>query len=368
MGYVGPEIREILVTLARRYAFRDLSYLIGAGATGLALSQRDAARVQQLCAYGQRLFDLDAEDLANPDAATGASTDTTFTSLVGDELVPADLLRRGRRCHVRQQSAVTDPDALGSLRPAYRLLLEVIRIRWNRKETLPLLTAVHIASEYAPALAWEPVLGHAADPARLRTDPAFTSPDSRWGHDDDPQCPQTRPEKAAAARAMRVSTEPPSGWRAYLDRQHSAVAHALGVCASSCPDPCTVLTSRPANLREPLAERCRIALAFQRSALVKLRHRAPVGHGFGVPSTMEVTSAWQRTRDGMARRGGLGRAALVDDGCVLPGLRSLISAIAGTPLEPETLLADIAAEIVNQLDPESVVPTPSSHTSLGRAH
>ena len=73
MMCVVPEIREILVTLAQRYAFREVSYLVGTGATGLALSQRDIARVQQMCAYGQRLFDLDAEDLAKADAATGAS-------------------------------------------------------------------------------------------------------------------------------------------------------------------------------------------------------------------------------------------------------------------------------------------------------
>jgi len=365
MIYVVPEIREILVTLAQRYAFREVSYLIGAGATGMALSQRDAARVQQLCAYGQRLVDLDAEDFANPDAAPGASTDTTFAHLVGDELVPAHLLARGRRCHVRQQPKATGPDALASLRPAFRLLLEVIRIRWERRETLPVLAAVHIASEYAAALAWEPALGHAGDPARLRSDPAFTGPGSRWGHDD-PRCPHTKPEKSATSRALRVAGEPVSGWRAYLDRQHSLVSRALGVCAAACANPCTVLTSRPSAERVDLAERCRIALAFQRSGLVKLRHRAPVGHGFGVPSTVEVTSAWQRTRDGLGRRGGLGRSALVDDGFVLPGLQSLFGAIAGVPLTPETLLADTVTEIVHQLDPAGVVPAPSTHATVGR--
>jgi hypothetical protein len=365
MIHVVPEIREILVTLAQRYAFRELSYLIGTGATGLALSQRDIARVQQMCAYGQRLFDLDAEDLANADAATGASTDTTFIDLVGDELVPPHLLARGRRCHVRQQAAATEPDALASLRPAFRLLLEVIRIRWHRKETLGLLAAVHIAAEYGAAVAWEPVLGHAADPARLRPDPAFAGPDSRWGHDD-PLCPQTRPEKSAAARALRVATEPPSGWRAYLDRQHSSVSHALGVCASGCPHPCTVVTALPSEERPGLSERCRIALAFQRCGLVKLRHRAPVGHGFGVPSTVEVARAWQRSREGLARRGGLGQTAMDDDGFVLPGLQSLFGGLAGTPLTPETLLADIVTEIVHQLDPTGAVPALSTHATVGR--
>jgi hypothetical protein len=36
MGFVEAtlEIREMLVALARRYAFRELAYLIGGGATG----------------------------------------------------------------------------------------------------------------------------------------------------------------------------------------------------------------------------------------------------------------------------------------------------------------------------------------------
>ena len=44
------ETRQILVALARHYAFREVSYLIGAGATGVALSQPELAGIQQLCA------------------------------------------------------------------------------------------------------------------------------------------------------------------------------------------------------------------------------------------------------------------------------------------------------------------------------
>ena len=206
MGYVEtvPEVRELLVALVERYAFREVAYLIGGGATGVAISQRDAARVQQLCAYGQRLFELDAEDLANPDAAVGANTDTTFADLVGDELVPEHLVRRGELCHIRRQSQEHYDDALHSLRPVYRLLLELIAVRWQRHETLALLAAVHIAAEYAPLLAWESVLGHAGDPVRLARDPAFVGPDSRWGHRDEPRCPHTRDEKSAAGGGDQV--------------------------------------------------------------------------------------------------------------------------------------------------------------------
>jgi hypothetical protein len=68
-----------------------------------------------------------------------------------------------------------------------------------------------------------------------------------------------------------------------------------------------------------------------------------------VPSPHEVTGAWERTRIELARRGGIGEAALTEDGFALPGLVSLFSAIAGTELTPDTLLADTAAEIVTGL-------------------
>jgi hypothetical protein len=357
IGFVEStlEIREMLVTLARRYAFRELAFLIGGGATGLAVSQRELARLQQLCAYGQRLMELDGEDLANPDAAHGASTDTTFAILVGTEMVPLSLVARGALCYIRQQPEESSTDALYSLHPTFQLLLEVLQIRWDRHDTLWLISAAHIAGEYAPMLAWQPYLGHAGDPFRLRSDPAFAGPGSLWGHIDDRACPRPKQEKAAAARSLRVAGEPPSGWRAYLGRQDSVVSRALAGCATDCPLPCTVITQFGSIDRERLREACRAALAYQSCAFVRLRHRAPVGHGFGVPSRDEVAEAWDRSRHGIAKRGGLGEAALVEDGFPLPGLPSLFSAIAGSPLRPDTLVHDTMREVVTGLDPDGVV-------------
>lgn len=349
------EIRELLVALCRRYAFREVAYLIGGGATGLALNQRDLARLQQLCAYGQRLLELDAEDLANADAAVGANTDTTFAILVGSELVPEHLVARGRRSHLRRGPDAAEDDALVSLHATYRLLLEVIRIRWQRYDTLWLVAVAHTAAEYAPLLAWQPLLGHAGDPVRLHTDRAFIGPGSRWGHPGDPDCPRPNSEKAAGARALRVATEPPSGWQSYLDRQHTHVAHALAGCATDCVNPCTVITQFADRDRARLREACRIALAYRGCALVRLRHRAPVGHGFGVPSRDQVLGAWERSRTGIAKRGGIGEAALIEDGFPLPGLPSLFSAIAGVPLEPDTLIRDTMTEIISTLDPDEMV-------------
>lgn len=357
MGLVETvqEIRELLVVLTRRYAFGEVAYLTGSGATGLALSQRELAGIQQLCAYGQRLMDLDAEDFGERDAAAGAGTDTTFADFYADELVPEHLVERSRLCQV-QQTAHAQPRALlASLHPAYRLLLEVIAARWHRHEMSALLAAVHISSEYAPLLAWQPWLGHAADPVDLARDPAFTGPRSRWGDYESRSCAHTRAEKAAAGRALRVADEPPSGWRAYLDRQHSIIAHALGTCATECPKPCTVVTSRTEPDLERIRESSRIARAYGECALVRLRHAAPVGHGFGVPSPAEVAEAWQRSRDGLAERGGLGVAAATEDGYPLAGLPSLLSAIASVTLKPDTLLEDTATEIAVRLDPDGVI-------------
>jgi hypothetical protein len=348
-------IRGVVLMLTRRYAFREVAALVGAGACGRELTTRGGARVQQLCAYGQRMLDLDAEDLANADAADGATTDTSLAELEPEERVPDFLIERGRRCRARQSPKETPRAALSSTHPTTRLILEVMAAHWYRRNAVALVATVHLTSEFVPITAWQPFLGHGADPADLQVDPSFCGPLSRWGHLDDDECPHTRPQKSAASRSLRVYDEPPSGWKAYLRRQHSMVAHALRVCATTCKTPCTVMTSHPAEDRERLAEACRAAAAFAGSAIVRLRHSAPVGHGFGGPSPAEVIEAWQRSRQAIAKRGGLCESALTEDGFALPGLPSLFSAIAGTTLTPDTLVADTAAEIVRLLDPQDVV-------------
>lgn len=99
---------------------------------------------------------------------------------------------------------------------------------------------------------------------------------------------------------------------------------------------------------------CQAAKALGGSAIVRLRHSAPVGHGFGGPSPAQVVEAWRRSRYGIAKHGGICAAVLTDDGYQLPGLPSLVSAIAGTTLTPDTLIADTAAEITKLVDPEGM--------------
>ncbi|MGV9329051.1 hypothetical protein ACWDR1_23195 [Streptosporangium sandarakinum] len=316
--------RDLLVSLARRYAFGD----VGALAPEVI---GEAGAVETVCEFGQRLLSLDAEDFAAE--ARG---------------VPADLRRRARACTMPQTPREQPRGALASLRPAYGLLLEVIAVRWHRRELSPMVAALHIASEYLPLLAFEPALGNAGDPARWPA--GLSAPGSRFGVIGDRECDHTKSEQSAANRTLRVAGEPAEGWRAYFDRQHSQVAGALATCVTSCRNPCTAMDWVGPHIREDLALRARMALAFAETPLVRLRHAAPVGHGFGVPSPEEVLDAWERSRAVLAKND-VGAAASAEDGFPLPGLPSLFSAVAAVPVAPSTLLADIAAHLAGLLEP-----------------
>lgn len=309
--------RDLLVALAKRYAFADL---------GALASNQEVADV---CEFGQRLLSLDAEDFAAEAKA-----------------VPGDLKRRARDCHMPQTPREQPRGALESLRPAYALLLEVIAIRWHRRELSPMIAAVHIASEYLPLLAFEPQLGHAGDPAQWPEGLSATG--SRFGVIGDRDCDHTKSEQSATNRTLRVAQEPPEGWRAYFDRQHSQLAGALAVCVATCRNPCTAMDWIPEEPRADLSTRARTALAFADTPLVRLRHAAPVGHGFGVPSPEEVLDAWERSRSALDKNE-VGATALIDDGFPLPGLAALFSAIATVEIRPSTLLHDVSEHVAGLL-------------------
>jgi hypothetical protein len=333
--------REVLTTLAQRYAFGDLAALCEAGAADLP--PEVAAEVRLLCSFGQRLIDLDAEDFGMPER--------TGDPLVDAYRVPEPLLSRARASRMPQSAKERSRGALRTLRPAYALLLEVIQARWHRREMAALVAAVHIASEYLPLLAWEPVLGHAGDPALLSA--SVSGPDSRFGVSGGTtrprDCSLTRPQQSAAERALHVAREPGPGWRNYLDRQHSTLASALGTCAATCRTPCDVVTRIEPGVRNALTERSRLAHEFAEGALVRLRHAAPVGHGFGVPNPEEVSDAWSRTRTSLGRLPLGERVAGEVADYPLPGLPELVSAAAGHEIVPDTLLNDVAGHLVRIL-------------------
>lgn len=325
--------RDLLIALARRYAFADLGALA------------PSADVAEVCSFGQRLLSLDAEDFA----AEAKS-------------VPPELRRQARACHMPQTPREQPRGALESLRPAYGLLLEVIAVRWHRRELSPMIAAVHIAAEYLPLLAFEPQLGHAGDPA-LWPD-GLSAPGSRFGVIGDRDCDHTKAEQSATNRTLRVAGEPAQGWRAYFDRQHSQVAGALAVCVADCRNPCTAMHWIEPEPRADLGVRARTALAFADTPLVRLRHAAPVGHGFGVPSPEEVLDAWERSRSALAKNP-VGAAALKDDDFPLPGLPALFSAVAAAPIAPAVLLAGVSDHIAGLLAAQDPAGDDAPATGLG---
>ncbi len=328
----------MLDLLVQRYAFAEVAALVDSHAA--RHDDLHVANIQQLCAFGMRLLDLDAEDFGAADAARDANTANAVAERMRDGAVPAGLVLRSLRSRMPQSATESDRGALRTLAPAFGLLLEVVAVRWLRRETPALVAALHIASEYLPLLAWASTLGHAADPIRMPT--SVGGDGSRWGDQDDRSCPHTWPQKSAAARSLRVADQPDSGWRAYLDKQHSIVSEAFGMCAADCPKPCTVITRHAPAQRASLATRCHLASEFTGSAVIRLRHSAPVGHGFGVPSPAEVTDAWSRTR---ATLGARAPALLADDTYPLPGLPALFSVLADQEIRPDTIIADTVAAL-----------------------
>ncbi|MEV4413583.1 hypothetical protein [Catellatospora sp. NPDC049609] len=335
---------DVLIALARRYSFADVAALAGQGAGGLDTEQ--VAHVQQLCAFGQRLMDLDAEDFGELNAAFEANTEHAVADRVHGDRIPEHLRERALACRMPQAPREVHRGALGSMRPAYRLLLEVLDARFRRGETNAVVAVVHIVSEYGPLLVWERVFGHAADPVRM---PAAVGGDgSAWGDFEDRECPHTKPEKSAARRSLTVAHENNAGWRAYLDRQHSNTAQALSVCATTCHRRCSVYTRLDAHRAEQVSHGCRLADTLTDSAVVRLRHSAPVGHGFGVPSRRELLEAWSRTRASLAKQE---PAIATDDGFPLPGFTTLVATLAGHPMPQDTLLADTAIALTKALTP-----------------
>lgn len=309
----------VLGELARRQAFGDLAALARAGIA--------PAEITGLCEFGKQLLELDAEDFGIADAS-----------------VPKELVTRARQIRMPQDPKEVNRGALGSLRPAFSLLLEAIAVRWNRQEMGSLVATVHIASEYLAILAWEPVLGHAADPAHLGE--YMRRPGSRYGVlEEADRCDHTRGVRAACDRSLRVAGEQGEGWRSYLDRAHSQVADGLGACATDCRTQCTIVTDLAPDPRKALVDRCYLAKEFAEGALVRLRHAAPVGHGFGVPSAEEVLEAWTRSHRSLSRREIFKATPAVKPGYPLPDLPRVFSAIAGVEIGPSTLLRDVSARL-----------------------
>ena len=247
-------------------------------------------------------------------------------------------------------------------------MLEVLQVRAARREPLQVVVTAHLIGEYLLQLAWEGTLGHAGDPLALG---AFVAR-SRWGTDD-PACPHSSALRSTARRAVNACAGDQAAYTAYLDRFHSRQGDALGVCAlnhatiepghrpdvgDTCPNPCNFVTDLPHQHRLDLDARVRLALLYVDSPIVALRHHAPVGHFFGVPSVAEISAAWVRTWDRVSTQWPDGHNPLLRVPALasspadeaLPGMAALVSAVAGRPIGAASLLGSIAADIERELD------------------
>lgn len=317
----------------------------------VALLDDDQADARQLAEAARRVLDLDAEDFT----AISSTFATPWASRLADSSFPA-----------RPRDPIRG--ALGSLVPLYELMLEVLQVRMLRREPLQVVVTAHLIGEYLVQLAWESTLGHGGDPLRL----AEFVGGSRWGTDAR-ECPHSSALRSTARRALHACSGDVAAYTTYLDRFHSRQGEALGVCALAvpngagqvvgrgerpdvgepCPNPCGFVTGLGRERRRDLDARVRLAGLYVDSPIVALRHHAPVGHFFGVPSAGEISEAWLRTWDRVSAPWPDGSNPLLaldlrprtSDGEALPGLAALISAVAGRPIGPGSLLHDIGRDV-----------------------
>ena len=286
-----------------------------------------AVRVGVLCDVARRVADLDAEDFAELAAYPG---------------IPAGVATVLSQSSWPRTRTDESRGALSSLSTTFGLLLEIIQLRLERDEVNDVLAVLHLAADYLPILAWQSVLGHAADPALLRFDIGVSQGD--WRHEGK-QCVLDEWSRLTMQNAVLGIgiTGSASGWWRFITRQHSTVASALSVCAGSpggtpdkpqnqiCVQPCSMLPA-DSEVRAALAWRVELARRFARSPLMRLRHGSPVGHFFAVPDVPTLHQAWAETwriltRDANAAAGNPLSAATVSG--PLPGVTELFSAVAG---------------------------------------
>lgn len=304
-------------------------------------------RAHELAVAGKRVLDLDAEDFG--DIAKGFQ-DRAWAKRLASACFPLEPRDEER-------------GALESLIPLYELMLEVLNLRSRRHEPLQVVVTAHLIGEYLPQLAWESTFGHAGDPLLMAQ-----SVGERWGSDD-PECPHGSAARATARRSLNACNGDVAGYTAYLDRFHSRLGPTLAVCAmnhatisagerpdvgDTCPEPCKWALRGTMAQRKDLDGRVRLALTYRDSAIVALRHHAPVGHFFGVPSVGEISEAWLRTWDRVSQEWPDGsnplihadwKVSAVDE--ALPGMSALVSAVAGQPVSAGTLIQDIGNDVAD---------------------
>ena len=321
----GPQARttslaDVVRRAARSCDLAELMLLIAE----VGLPSEAARRGRRLVTLGRYLLELDLEDLDR--------SARTFPEL-------AD---RIRGVSLPVTANAEHRGMLASLVPAMELLLEVVNVSWERHDMASLLATVHLMGEYLSLAAWEPVLGHAADPVRLL--PIVSTAGSRWGR---PDCPASGAQRSACG-SMHGALTWPQGWERYLDSDHAYVAEVLARCAT-CAVACAVRDTVPEAERRALRGRVSLAGDLAHGRLLKVRHASPVGHSFSLPDRGDLMAVWERDWKQLVGRHGRLLTDRAESSSCLPGLDTAVSAACGAPVRPGTLLHDVVSELQDAL-------------------
>ncbi|MEL4358617.1 MULTISPECIES: hypothetical protein [unclassified Luteococcus] len=337
---------EALIQLCEQHWY-DAALSMLAGRIRSGDSDPAILEAHQLAGVAQRVLSLDAEDF-------GQIAETVPERAWAERLWDSGFPHGPRETH---------RGALGSLVPLYELMLEVLNLRSERGEPQSLVVTAHLIGEYLCQLAWQGRLGHGGDPLRLGQQVG-----ERWGTDD-PSCPHNSAMRATAKRAINAAQGDQVGFTSYLDKFHSRLGDTLAVCAMNhqtieagerpdvgptCPNPCGWVLQGSRAERRDLDARLRLALVYLDSPLVALRHHAPVGHFFGVPSVAEISEGWLRTWEKLTVPWADGSNPLIgavptDPDEALPGLSALITTVAGQRIGQGSLLREIGDDIIAAL-------------------
>jgi len=289
----------------------------------------EARSIEALTLFGRRLLRLDLEDIALSDRP----------DLAG--ILDEDLARLGRRLNFPRQAAAPERGPLGRPLELVSQLLESLSVRWDRSQVLHVMALIHLLGEYLGHLAWSGVLGDGADPMAL---PGHVKgAHSLWGDLDDRRCGHGRAQKKLALRILRAEpARSDRAWVRFLRSDYSRVGDLLSVCATrdsgrawngrvrNCDAPCSVWTRLDQRTQLEMEKRMEIVRWYTRSPLLQLRHSAPVGHFFGVPTRDEIEEQWDVMADRMAVRLDVD----LGEGGVPAQAARLTSLVAGTEIVP----------------------------------